>query len=245
MRVAFFVTCLMDQFFAEAALDTYRLLKSLGLEVDFPKSQTCCGQPAYNAGYQEPALVMARPTIGVLDNYEYVVIPSGSCTTMVRKFYLELFRESPREFARASDLATRTYELAEFLVEVLEIHDLGQGLSGKEVAYHQGCHALRELGIRNAPQQLLQNSGLSLINWPAEQDCCGFGGLFAAKLPVVSVAMADQKISDLAPGTLLTSADAGCLLQLSARAHQTKSELRFLPLASLLWQIRKSSLGLV
>ena len=243
MRVAFFVTCLMDQFFAEAALDAYRLLKSLGLEVDFPEAQTCCGQPAYNAGHREPALAMARHTIEVLDSYEYVVVPSGSCTTMLRKFYLELFRESPREFARASDLAARTYELAEFLVEVLDIQELGQSLKGKTVAYHQGCHALRELGIKTAPRRLLENSGLTLIDWPTEQDCCGFGGLFAAKLPVVSVAMADQKLAGLPPGTLLTSADAGCLLHLSGRAKAQNLPLSFLPLASLLWQIRQNKLN--
>ncbi|MCX7782515.1 MAG: (Fe-S)-binding protein, partial [Meiothermus sp.] len=151
MKVALFVTCIADQFFANAGVATVRLLRSLGCTVDFPQGQTCCGQPAYNAGYWAEARQVAEHTLDVFEDAPYVVLPSGSCTTMLRAFYPELYREQPRMFAKAEALSHKTYELAEFIVKVLGVTHLGKGLAGRRIAYHHGCHALRGLGIKQKP----------------------------------------------------------------------------------------------
>ncbi|RIH85703.1 Lactate utilization protein A [Meiothermus luteus] len=236
MRVALFITCLADQFFAEAGVAAVRLLRHLGCTVSFPKGQTCCGQPAYNAGYWAEARQMAGYTLKVLEESEYVVLPSGSCTTMLRAFYPELFREQARLFAKAEALAQRTFELAEFIVKVLGITQLGRGLEGKRVAYHHGCHALRELGVRQEPLTLLRNAGAEIADWPAAEECCGFGGLFSVKLPEVSLSMADQKLKTLPAVDFLTSADGGCMLHLAGRAQNRGLALPVRPLASVLWE---------
>jgi L-lactate dehydrogenase complex protein LldE len=236
MKVALFVTCLVDQFYAEAGVAAVRLLRSLGCTVTFPPAQTCCGQPAYNAGYWSEARQMAQHTLEVFEDAEYVVLPSGSCTTMLRAFYPELYRDKPRAFARASGLGARTYELAEFIVKVLGITRLGGGLTGRRIAYHHGCHALRELGLKDEPIALLRNAGAEIVDWPAATECCGFGGLFSVKLPEVSLGMADRKLSTLPEIDVLTSADGGCLLHLSGRIHHRNLPLPVRPLASLLWE---------
>ncbi len=239
MKVSLFITCLADQFFAEAGVAAVRLLRHLGCEVDCPPGQTCCGQPAYNAGYWAEAKMVAEHTLGVLEAAEYVVLPSGSCTTMLRAFYPELYRDQPRLFARAEALSRKTYELAEFIVRVLGVRQLGQGLAGRRVAYHHGCHALRELGLRQEPLVLLQSGGAEIVDWPAAEECCGFGGLFSVKLPEVSLGMADRKLDTLPPTPqvdCLTSTDGGCLLHLAGRIQKRQLSLPIKPLASLLWE---------
>ena len=234
MRVSLFATCLGDSFFAEACADTVRLLRHLGAVVDFPAGQTCCGQPAFNAGHAAEARSMARHTLDVFESAEYVVLPSGSCAGMVRRFYPDLLGTSDGE--RARSLAGRTYELAQFLVQVLEVDRLGSGLSGRRVAYHHGCHALRELGVRAEPVGLLERAGAEVVPWEADEECCGFGGLFAVKLPEVSAAMADRKLDTLAHMDFVTSTDGGCLMQLRGRAGHRGLQLRFRHLASVLWE---------
>lgn len=205
-QVALFATCLGDQFFAEAVADAVRLLRHLGVEVAFPREQTCCGQPSFNAGHSSQARRMALHTIRVFRDAPYVVLPSGSCTAMLRKFYAELLDpdgdlagDAGGLAGDAGDLARRTYELAEFVVHVLGVDELGDGLAGRRVAYHHGCHALRELGLEEEPLRLLENAGAELVEWEADRECCGFGGLFSVKAPEVSAAMADRKIDTL-PG---------------------------------------------
>src|SRR5215468_38402 len=147
MRVSLFITCLVDQFFPEVGLSTVRLLRKLGVEVDFPAHQTCCGQPAFNSGYASEARDLARRFITIFENSEYVVAPSGSCTSMVKVYYPELFHNDPQWLARAETLAAKTHEFTEFLVNVLKVEDLGAAFGGK-VALHQSCHLLRELKVR-------------------------------------------------------------------------------------------------
>jgi L-lactate dehydrogenase complex protein LldE len=243
MKASLFVTCLADQFYAGAAADAVRLLRHLGVEVDFPTAQTCCGQPAYNAGYWDQARQMARHSMEVFEQSEYVVLPSGSCTTMVRAFYPELYREQSGPYQKANELAGKTYELAEFIVKVLGISKLGSGLQGQHIAYHHGCHALRELGIRNEPLTLLRNAGAELLNWEAAEECCGFGGLFSVKLPEVSLSMADRKLDTLPRLDYLTSADGGCMLHLSGRIQNRKLKVPVKPLASVLWEATKTEEG--
>ncbi len=233
MRVAFFATCLGDQFYAEACADAVRLLRHFGVQVDVPRALTCCGQPAYNAGRRREAERMARHTLAALEGAEYVVLPSGSCAGMIRRFYPELAGAAA---ARAVALAARTFELSQFLVDRLAVDRLGSGLSGTRVAYHHGCHALRELGVREAPLTLLRGCGAEVLAWKADEECCGFGGLFSTKLPEVSAAMADRKLETLPDVDLVTSTDGGCLLQLSGRASVRGSSPPFRHLASVLWQ---------
>ncbi|KHG66451.1 Fe-S oxidoreductase [Thermus sp. 2.9] len=232
MRVALFITCLADQFFAEAGVAAVRLLRALGVEVDFPEGQTCCGQPAFNAGYWEGARPLARRTLEVFREADYVVLPSGSCASMVKNHYPELLPGSQK----ALDLAERTYELSAFLVGVLGVEKLGEGLKGKRIAYHHGCHALRELGVREEPLLLLKGAGAELVPWEAAEECCGFGGLFSVKLPEVSLAMADRKVATLPQAEVLTSTDAGCLLHLAGRLSKKGVGLKVAPLATLLWE---------
>jgi L-lactate dehydrogenase complex protein LldE len=244
MRVALFVTCLTDQFFAEAGVAAVKLLRSLGCEVEFPQGQTCCGQPAYNAGYWNEARQMATHTLGVFQDAEYVVLPSGSCTTMLRAFYPELYRDDPRRFERAERLSSKTFELAEFIVKVLGVTKLGDGLRGQHIAYHHGCHALRELGIKNEPLTLLKNAGAELVDWAAALECCGFGGLFSVKLPEVALSMADRKLGTLPKVDYLTSGDGGCMLHLAGRIENRKLTVPVKPLASVLWEASEQGSGL-
>ncbi len=244
MRVALFATCLVDQFFAQAGVATVRLLRSLGVEVDFPRGQTCCGQPAFNAGHWDEARRMARHTMGVFEGYDYVVLPSGSCGSMLRVHYPELFVGRGADYRRAVSLAERTFELSQFLVRVLGVEKLGDGLTGRRFAYHHGCHALRELGVEEEPELLLQNAGAELVPWEADRECCGFGGVFSVKMPVVSVAMADRKLDTLprqAEPEALVSTDAGCLLHLAGRMKRRGDALPVRHLAEVLWEARSGA----
>ncbi len=244
MNVSLFVTCLGDQFFADACADAVRLLRHVGAEVSFPLAQTCCGQPAYNSGHRDEALRMMKHTVDVFEDADYVVLPSGSCAGMMRTLYPELAGSSPEDDPTAAEtmrnatreLAARTYELSQFLATVVGVQHLGNGLDGQRVAYHHGCHALRELGVSSEPVALLRGAGARVMEWSADQECCGFGGTFSAKLPEVSAAMADHKLDTLPEVDVVTSADGGCLLQLSGRALRRSSDVPFRHLASLLWQ---------
>mgnify|MGYP006121111715 FL=1 len=229
-RVALFATCLADQFYAEACADTVRLLRQLGVTVDFPEGQTCCGQPSHNSGHRDDAIRMVRHTIDVFQDAEYVVLPSGSCTGMIRGHYGQLAGD------KGQQLSERTYELSQFLVEVLGVESLGSGLQGQTLAYHHGCHALRELGVENEPLNLLRGAGAEVVDWEADRECCGFGGLFSAKMPEVSAAMADHKLETLPDVDAVTSTDGGCLMQMSGRAQHKRTGPPFVHLASLLWR---------
>ena len=233
MRVSLFVTCLGDRFFADAAADAVRLLRSLDIEVDFPTDQTCCGQPAWNAGHVPEARRMAAYTAKVFADADHVVLPSGSCAAMLRCTYPHLLG--------SSELGERSYELAEFLVDVLGVTVLGGGLEGRRLAYHHGCHALRELGVQSQPIQLLTSAGAKVVPWEMDQECCGFGGLFSVKAPEVSVAMADRKLETLPEVETVVSADGGCLLHLDGRARRRGMGIHFRSLASLLWEARRGN----
>jgi L-lactate dehydrogenase complex protein LldE len=242
-RVALFVTCLADVFFPDGAADAVRLLRSLGVTVDFPSGQTCCGQPAYNSGHMEEAREMTFRTRAVFREFEHVVLPSGSCAAMVRHFAPRLLGEREDGHGNSSGKGPRYWELSEFIVHALGVTRLGDGLAGVKIAYHHGCHALRELGIRNEPLALLEAAGAELVPWEAAEECCGFGGLFSVKLPEVSAAMADRKLDTLPEVDVLTSADGGCLMQLAGRMERKRRRTSALPLASLLWRATGPSGG--
>jgi L-lactate dehydrogenase complex protein LldE len=219
MRVSLFVTCLADQFGPKAAAASVRLLRQAGCEVDFPEAQTCCGQPAYNAGYMDDARALALHYLNVfekaLEKSEYVIAPSGSCGAMVHH-YPELFHGDNVNLRRAWHVSERTLEVTQFLVDKLGVTSTGADLSGVRVAYHDSCHAMRNLGVRDQPRKLLEAAGAELLPW--DESCCGFGGLFSVKLPELSSAMMTRKLDSLAHDAhaahVMTSTDLGCLLQL-------------------------------
>lgn len=233
VRVSLFATCLGDRFFADATAAAVRLLRSFDVEVTFPQGQTCCGQPAWNSGHLPEARRMAAHTETVFEGSEFVVLPSGSCAAMLRCSYPALLGSTA--------VAERSYELAQFLLEVLDITEIGAGLQGRRLAYHHGCHALRELGQGEGPIRLLKAAGAELAAWEMDQECCGFGGLFSVKNPEVSVAMADRKLDTLPNVEAVVSADGGCLLQLESRARRRGLSLRFRSLAEVLWEARSES----
>lgn len=255
LRVALFATCLGDRFFAQACRDTVRVLRHFGVAVDVPGAQTCCGQPAYNTGHRAEASRMARHTARAFAGAAFVVLPSGSCAGMIRSFYDDLLAEegshdarlphAPASGVRLASLPDRTYELAQFLVHVLGVAEtrsegsptgLGSGLAGRRIVYHHGCHALRELGVREEPLTLLRACGAEVVAWEGDTECCGFGGLFSTKFSEVSTGMADRKLDALPAGVdAVTSADGGCLLQLSSRAKRRAQHAPpFVHLATLL-----------
>jgi L-lactate dehydrogenase complex protein LldE len=235
-RVALFVTCLGDVFYPEVGEATVRLLHRLGIAVDFPLGQTCCGQPAFNAGFRQLARDVARRNLALFAKAEYVVIPSGSCTAMWRVFYPELFADDPVLGEQAEALAARTYELAEFLVQVVGVERLGAVFHGR-VTYHASCHLLRELGVAEEPRRLIsQVEGTELVPMDLAEQCCGFGGTFAVKYPEISDAMLQKKIASLkrAGADTLVSCDAGCLMHIAGRLRRQGETIRIMHLAELL-----------
>jgi L-lactate dehydrogenase complex protein LldE len=218
VRVALFVTCLVDQLAPETGKSTVRLLEAAGCTVDFPDAQTCCGQPAFNAGYRDDARRLARHFLAVFTEAEAIVAPSGSCVSMVRRHFPAILDGAERDAALR--LAERTYELTEFLVDVLGRPDLG-ARAGDRVAYHPSCHLLRELGVRDAPRAVLDAAGVDVTELHDAERCCGFGGTFSVLHPEIAVPMADQKLDDaLAAGVpTLTACDTGCVLHLATRAR--------------------------
>jgi L-lactate dehydrogenase complex protein LldE len=236
MRVAFFVTCLADQFGGSSALAAVKLLQRFGCEVSFPEAQTCCGQPAFNAGYADEARSIARHFIDVfedaLTSAEYIITPSGSCGSMVHH-YPELFQNDPPMHARARGVAEKTLELTQFLHDVLKVREAISDLSGVVVAYHDSCHAMRNLGVREQPRALLSACGATLTPWI--DDCCGFGGLFSVKLPELSSAMMNRKLETLENAVqVVTSTDLGCLLQLGGGLARQEAAPRVVHIAELL-----------
>ena len=194
MRVSLFVTCLIDQFFPEVGEAMVTVLRRLGVEVDFPVGQTCCGQPAFNYGFRQEAKKVARHFITVFEGDGPIVAPSGSCTAMVKVFYPELFRDEPQWCRRAEALSSRVYEFSQFLVGVLGVEDVGAVYPGR-VTYHDSCHLLRELGVREEPRRLIRAvKGVELMEMQRPDACCGFGGTFSVKLPHISEAILGDKI---------------------------------------------------
>jgi L-lactate dehydrogenase complex protein LldE len=238
MRAALFATCLVDQFFPQVGVSTVRLLRRLGVEVDFPLAQTCCGQPGYNAGFPELARPLARRTIEIFEDYDAVVLPSGSCAAMLRHGYAELFREQPEWHERARLLAEKTYELVEFLVKVLRCPELGARFPAR-VTYHDSCHALRGLRLREEPRRLLRAvRELELVEVETPEVCCGFGGAFAVDFGNISSVLAAEKVAALerTGADFVVSSDVSCLMQIGGLLRRRGSRLRTLHLAELLAQ---------
>jgi L-lactate dehydrogenase complex protein LldE len=235
-RVSLFVTCIVDQLFPKVGIAMADVLERAGWKVDFPEAQTCCGQPAFNSGYRQEARTVARHFLDVFRDAEYVVVPSGSCTATVGHHYAELFHKEPQTLERVHALEPRVWEFSRFLLEVAGVDDVGARFD-QVVTYHDSCHALRELGIKEGPRRLLRKvRGLELREMSPAEECCGFGGTFSVKFAELSGAMARTRLEAIertGAGTVV-SIDSSCLMQLQGALSRAGSPVRTLHLAEVL-----------
>ena len=218
-KVGLFVTCLVDLVRPQIGFAAVTLLEAAGCDVTVPEDQTCCGQPAWNAGADRHAQVIARDTVRLFEEFDYVVAPSGSCAGMLRRHYPEVLKDDPEFAPRARALAAKSHELMSFLVRERGMKAVNAKCD-TSVCYHDSCSSLREMGVKAEPRALLNSvEGLSIRELSEPQVCCGFGGLFSVKYPEISERMGDDKIADAqATGAdLLVGGDLGCLLHLAGR----------------------------
>jgi len=234
-RVSLMVTCLGDLFFPEVGVSIVRLLRRLGATVEFPQGQTCCGLPLFNSGYHAEARAVAARTVALFRNADHIVVPSGSCAWMLRHEYAGLLTDG--ELAQdARRLAGRTYELSQFLVKVLGRREFRATVGGR-VTYHDSCHLLRGLHEAETPRDILRSlEGVEFVELPGADECCGFGGSFAVRLPEVSAQILAKKLTNVeATGaSCLVACDAGCLMQMGGGLRRRRSRVRALHLAELL-----------
>ncbi len=226
MRIGLFVTCLVDLMRPEIGFATLKLLEDAGCEVVVPRTQTCCGQPAFNSGDRAAAMALARKTIAEFEGFDYLVAPSASCADQIRTEYPGLLAADPEWQPRSAALAARTYELTDFLVNVLNIERV-PGRHRGMVTYHDSCTGLRSLGIKAQPRALLAKvEGLELVEMNACEECCGFGGTFSVKFGDVSAAIAERKCENiLASGArAVVGGDLGCLLNIEGKLRRMGNE---------------------
>jgi L-lactate dehydrogenase complex protein LldE len=235
LKVSLLVTCLGDALFPDVGAATVRLLRRLGVDVGFPTAQTCCGQPHFNSGYKGAARDLARHTIKTFAGSDKVVVPSGSCAAMVKLEYPELFHDERPWRRRAEDLARRTHELSDFLVNVLGVEDVGARF-GARATYHMACH-LRGLGLLTEPERLLRRvRDLELLPLERADECCGFGGSFAVRFPEISGAMVGDKAAfiEKAGVDVVVTTDAGCLMNIGGCLRRRGAKMRTMHLAEVL-----------
>jgi len=242
MRVALFATCVNDALYPSTAIATVKVLERLGVEVDFPAAQTCCGQPQYNTGYRRATEPLVRRTARAFDGYDHVVTPSGSCVAMVRDNYPRIGAKAAAEGRgqeladAAASLVPRVVELTEFLVDVLGVTDVGAYFP-HTVTYHPSCHGLRMLGLGDRPRRLLRAvRGLELVELPGAEECCGFGGTFAVKNSDVSAAMGTDKVrnAESTGAEVLCAADNSCLMHIGGTMARLDSAMRPVHIAEIL-----------
>jgi L-lactate dehydrogenase complex protein LldE len=235
--VQLFVTCLIDSFFPHIGEAMVRVLNRSGVRVEFPPAQTCCGQPAFNAGLRGDARPLAEHTIRVLERTTGpVIIPSGSCGAMVRHGYLELFKDEPAWLGRAEALAERTFEFTEYLVDIRGVTDLGAHWSGS-LTYHPSCHLLRSLGVDKQPRALLAAvKDADIVELPEAEECCGFGGVFSVEHPELSAEFLKRKIGNLetSGSPTLVVADTGCLMHIQGGLKRQGRDQRVVHIAEVL-----------
>ena len=231
-----FIPCLMDSLYPQAAQDLVVLLRKCGFRVEYPKGQTCCGQPAFNQGYFELARKLARRFLDIFETAECIVCPSGSCTAMVRKHYPELLADEPVWLEKARAVGERLYEVAQFLSLFVPASRIKASFPGR-VTYHDSCHSSRSLGIYQEPRALLALvKGLELVEMGDSKACCGFGGLFSRRFPEVSQAIAEEKVKQiLATGAQwVVGNDPGCLINIQAGLNRGKSPIKVKHLVEIL-----------
>ena len=234
--VTLFIQCLVDGIYPDVGEAMVAIFRKLGVSLTCPDRQTCCGQPACNAGYQGEARVAARRFIDIFESAEAIVCPSGSCVTMVRHHYPQLFADDAAWLQRARQVAAKTFELTEYLVDVLGVDDLGARFDGV-VTYHDSCHLLRNLRIKEQPRRLLSRiSGAEFVEMNDSERCCGFGGSFSIKYGDISAAMAEDKVHNIiASGAdTVVGCDMGCLMNIQGRLSRERSSIKVMHIAQLL-----------
>lgn len=235
MKVSLFATCLVDMFQSSVGKATVELLERLGCEIDFPENQICCGQPSYNSGYVKDTMDAMKRTIDTFLDKEVIVSPSGSCAYMIKE-YQHIFAGDPVWEPKAKRLADKTYELTQFIVDVLKVEDVGARLDGK-ATYHTSCHMTRLLGVKAAPLTLLKHvKGLECTELPGKEQCCGFGGTFSVKMSQISEQMVDEKVQHVeeTDAEYLIGADAGCLMNIGGRMERQGKKVKVLHIAEVL-----------
>jgi L-lactate dehydrogenase complex protein LldE len=235
MTVTLFIPCFVDSLYPRVGISMVKILERLGHRVECPDDIACCGQPAFNSGYWDESRLIAAPVLEKLKGKEAVVIASGSCGAMLKVFYPQLFHGLPQE-ADANALSKKVWEFSDFLVSKLGVTDVGAKFPGK-VTFHDGCHGLRELGIKKSPRRLLEKvQGLELIEMGDAETCCGFGGTFAAKFPMISTAMGEVKCTSAAEtnADYLVSNDSSCLMHIQGLLSRQGKPLKTIHLAEIL-----------
>lgn len=235
--VQLFITCIIDTLYPNIGQSVVRVLNRAGVQVEVPPNQTCCGQPAFNAGMRPQARQMAIHTIEAFEStHGSIVVPSGSCCSMIRHSYPELFSNDPVWLPKAKALAERCFELSEYLVDVLGITDLGSRLASK-ITYHSSCHLLRELGVNRQPRLLLSSiQDAQVVELPGSDECCGFGGVFSVEHPEISAAMLERKIDNIKStgADLIVSCDAGCITNINGGLKRKNLSQRVVHIAEVL-----------
>jgi len=235
MKVQLFIPCFIDQLYPQVAFNTVKILEKAGCTVSYNTQQTCCGQPAFNAGFWGESKDVCTKFVQDFDGADYIVSPSASCAGFVRNNYGKLFENNAYQ-SPAKKVATQIFELSEFLVKILNVTDLGASFYGK-ATYHDSCAGLRECNIKAEPRALLSHvNGLELIEMNDNETCCGFGGSFAVKYDTISVAMADQKIDNAVAteAEYIISTDMSCLMHLDGRINHNGQSIKVIHLADVL-----------
>lgn len=235
MNVQIFIPCFIDQLYPNVAFNMVKVLEKAGCTVTYNANQTCCGQPAFNAGFWGEAKEVCEKFLKDFDGADYIVAPSASCVGFVKNYYQKLYENAANKES-VNKLASRIFELSDFLVNILKFDDFGATLNAR-VTYHDSCAALRECKVKNEPRQLLSKvKGLELVEMNDVETCCGFGGTFAVKFEAISVAMADQKIvnANAAKAEYIISTDMSCLMHIDGCIKHQSSNLKVLHLADVL-----------
>jgi L-lactate dehydrogenase complex protein LldE len=243
VRASLFATCIVDQIFPEVGDSTVNVLSQLGVEVDFPSKQTCCGQPAFNSGFWNEARPLAKRFLQIFEGDNYIVAPSGSCAAMVRNFYAELFNDDPDLRDKSVAIAPRVFELSEFIVDVLGIDDLSniclnsKTNMGSKTVYHPSCHLVRELHVVNQPRKLISSlPGIELVTLGESDVCCGFGGSFSVKYSDISGAMLQDKLDNIVESgaSRIVSCDSSCIMHIDGGLKRQNINTRPVHIAQLM-----------
>lgn len=235
--VSLFVTCIVDMIYPHTGVSVVEILDHLGIEVKFPMGQMCCGQVGFNSGFWEDAKEVAKSFLTAFADAEVIVAPSGSCTSMIRHYYTELFKDDPEWYDRATWAASITWEFTEYLVDGLGITDIGAALPPTKVAFHDACHGYRLMELKDQARTLASNiKGVEVTTLNGHDQCCGFGGLFAVKMPEISNAMLTDKVKNIngADADVIITGDASCLTQMNGGLSRQQSDKRVKHIADLL-----------
>jgi L-lactate dehydrogenase complex protein LldE len=235
-HITLFIQCLIDSLYPEVGMAMVNVFDRLGITMDCPPNQTCCGQPAFNSGYRQEARTAARRFIDIFEDAPLIVCPSGSCVNMVRHHYPELFQNEPRRLSRARKVSAKIFEFTEYLVDILKVDDVGARFEGR-ITYHDSCHLLRNLGVKQQPRQLIEHvHGAEFVEMKDSERCCGFGGAFSVKYPDISSAILEEKVDNIIAAEVdaVVGCDISCLMNIQGMLNRRKPDIKVLHIAQLL-----------